>query len=86
MQWFVALVVGWMLFAALYWVIPGGQATDWGQGFLLGIGRGIWQGLYYWLQQQEVARGGQPLYYYLLLMPLYEQLVVVFGLAGRSIR
>jgi uncharacterized protein (TIGR03663 family) len=83
-QWFVALVVGWMLFAALFWVIPGpgGQATDWGQGFRLGIGHGIWQGLYYWLQQQEVARGGQPWYYYLLLIPLYEQLVVVFGLAG----
>ena len=81
-QWFVALVVGWMLFAALFWVIPGGQATDWGQGFRLGIGRGIWQGLYYWIQQQEVARGGQPWYYYLLLIPLYEQLVVVFGLAG----
>jgi len=81
-QWFVALVVGWMLFAALFWVIPGGQAADWGQGFRIGVGKGIWQGLYYWMQQQEVARGGQPWYYYLLLIPLYEQLAVVFGLAG----
>ncbi|MGH2481606.1 MAG: hypothetical protein ACRDHW_18290, partial [Ktedonobacteraceae bacterium] len=42
----------------------------------------IWQGLYYWLQQQNVARGGQPWYYYFLLIPLYEQIGVVFGLAG----
>ncbi len=29
-----------------------------------------------------MARGGQPWYYYLLLIPLYEQLAVVFGIAG----
>src|SRR5437763_11893707 len=47
-----------------------------------GIGDGIWQGLYYWIQQQQVARGAQPWYYYLLLIPLYEQIGVVFGLVG----
>jgi predicted membrane-bound mannosyltransferase len=81
-QWFVAVVVAWVLFAVLYWVVPGGQVTTWGDGFQLGVGRGIWQGLYYWATQQEVARGGQPWYYYLLLIPLYEQLAIVFGLAG----
>jgi predicted membrane-bound mannosyltransferase len=80
--WFVALVVGWMVFVALYWVVPGGAyAPTWVDGFG-GIGRGIWQGLYYWVQQQQIARGGQPWYYYLLLIPLYEQVAVVFGLAG----
>jgi uncharacterized protein (TIGR03663 family) len=80
--WFVAVVVGWMLFVALYWVVPGGEyAQTWVQGFG-GVGRGIWEGLYYWLQQQQIARGGQPWYYYLLLIPLYEQVAVVFGLAG----
>jgi uncharacterized protein (TIGR03663 family) len=80
--WFVACAVGWLLFAALYWVVPGGAyAQTWVQSFG-GIGRGIWGGLYYWLQQQQVARGGQPWYYYLLLIPLYEQVAVVFGLAG----
>jgi predicted membrane-bound mannosyltransferase len=29
-----------------------------------------------------VARGGQPWYYYLLLIPLYEQIGVVFGFVG----
>jgi uncharacterized protein (TIGR03663 family) len=81
---FVAAVAGWMIFVALYWVIPPGPQGNlsWSQGFMVGIGRGIWQGLYYWLQQQQVARGGQPVYYYLLLLPLYEQLVVVFSLVG----
>jgi predicted membrane-bound mannosyltransferase len=82
MQWFVAFVVAWMLFAALYWIIPGQLVATAGQGFQQGVGRGLWQGLYYWLQQQQVARGGQPFYYYLLLIPLYEQVAVVFGLAG----
>jgi uncharacterized protein (TIGR03663 family) len=83
-HWFVACVAAWIVFAALYWVLPPGPQGNltWGQGFQIGIGRGVWQGLYYWIQQQQVARGGQPVYYYMLLLPLYEQLVVVFGLAG----
>jgi uncharacterized protein (TIGR03663 family) len=83
-HWFVGVVAAWIVFAALYWVLPpgpGGNLT-WGQGFQIGIGRGVWQGLYYWLQQQQVARGGQPVYYYLLLLPLYEQLAIVFGIGG----
>ena len=80
-QWFVAFVVGWMLFAGLYWELPT-VGRSLGQGFVDGIGKGVWQGLYYWLQQQNVARGAQPIYYYFLLIPLYEQLAVVFGLAG----
>jgi predicted membrane-bound mannosyltransferase len=80
--WFIALGVGWLLFVALYWVVPGGTyAQTWVQGFG-GVGRGIWQGLYYWLEQQQIARGAQPWYYYLLLIPLYEQAAVILGLAG----
>jgi uncharacterized protein (TIGR03663 family) len=82
--WFVAFVVSWVIFAALYWTIPGpgGTVSNWAEGFQQGIGRGIWQGLYYWIEQQNVDRGGQPAYYYMLLIPLYEQLAVVFGLIG----
>ncbi len=73
-HWFFALLCAWtiflVLFTALFTDIPGG------------IGNGIWQGLYYWLQQVQVARGGQPWYYYLLLIPLYEQIGLVFGLVG----
>ncbi|MDA1189421.1 MAG: TIGR03663 family protein [Chloroflexi bacterium] len=37
-----------------------------------GLGSGMWQGLGYWIQQQDVARGNQPWYYYFLITPLYE--------------
>ncbi len=38
--------------------------------------------LKYWIAQQEVARGSQPWFYYLLLMPLYEFIPLLFGLGG----
>jgi uncharacterized protein (TIGR03663 family) len=39
-------------------------------------------GLFYWLSQHKVARGGQPWFYYSLLYSLYEQLVFIFGIGG----
>ena len=48
----------------------------------LGIGSGIWQSLGYWIVQQDVARGNQPIYYYLVITPLYEFLPLVFAVAG----
>ena len=48
----------------------------------LGLGSGIWQSLGYWIVQQDVARGNQPLYYYLVITPLYEFLPLVFAIAG----
>ena len=39
-------------------------------------------GLTYWLSQHGVARGGEPWFYYLLLVPLYEQFALVFAAAG----
>jgi uncharacterized protein (TIGR03663 family) len=40
-------------------------------------------GLTYWLgSQQAVARGSQPWFYYLLTLSLYEQVAVLFGVAG----
>jgi uncharacterized protein (TIGR03663 family) len=73
-HWFFALLTAWSIFLVLFTVIFTNLRG--------GIGDGIWQGLYYWLQQQQVARGEQPWYYYLLLIPLYEQIGLVFGLVG----
>jgi predicted membrane-bound mannosyltransferase len=73
-HWFFAVLVAWTVFLVLFTVLFTNIKN--------GIGDGIWQGLYYWIQQQQVARGGQPWYYYLLLIPLYEQIGVVFGLIG----
>lgn len=47
-----------------------------------GFFTGAISGLAYWVTQQEVKRGGQPWFYYLLLMPLYELVVVAFALLG----
>jgi len=80
-HWFLTLLVTFVVFATFFTIIPS-QTMSLAQGFQKGIGDGIWQGLYYWVEQQAVARGGQPWFYYLLLIPLYEQLAVVFGLTG----
>ncbi len=47
-----------------------------------GVVSGTWGGVSYWLRQQEVQRGGQPWYYYLMLLPLYEFLPLLVGTAG----
>ena len=73
-HWFFALLVAWVIFLLLFSVML--------TNIRGGIGDGFWQGLYYWLQQQQVARGNQPWYYYLMLISLYEQVGVVFGLLG----
>ncbi len=44
-----------------------------------GFYTGIWQSLGYWLAQQEVARGGQPWYYYLATGFTYEFLPLLVG-------
>lgn len=36
----------------------------------------------YWLAQQGVARGAQPWFYYLLLIPLYETLTLLLGIGA----
>ena len=59
-----------------------GSICSWTQGFHQGIGNGLVQGIFYWITQQQVERGGQPWYYYLILIPFYEQLVLIFGLGG----
>ena len=48
----------------------------------LGLGTGIFGSISYWLAQQEVQRGGQPWFYYLLLLPMYEFVPLLFSLMG----
>lgn len=47
-----------------------------------GIYSGLWSSLDYWVAQQDVQRGGQPGFYYALLLPVYEPLALLVGLAG----
>lgn len=50
--------------------------------------KGIWDGytwaLTYWLGQQGVERGSQPVYYYWLMIPFYEMLPVFFMLIASA--
>jgi uncharacterized protein (TIGR03663 family) len=48
-----------------------------------GIIDGLYQGIYYWLgSQHDYARGDQPWYYYLMLMPLYEPLALITSIGA----
>ena len=47
-----------------------------------GLITGIFGSVAYWMAQHGVQRGGQPWYYYLFLMPLYEFLPLILGTAG----
>jgi len=47
-----------------------------------GIATGMVGQLGYWLSQHGVARGGQPWFYYLVLMPMYEFLPLLLGWGG----
>ena len=72
-RWLIAFGI----FCAIFITLHATFYTN-GQGAVTGfIG-----GLGYWLAQQEVQRGGQPWFYYLILLPLYEFLPLVLGLAG----
>jgi len=47
-----------------------------------GLGSGMWTSLSYWVIQHGVGRGSQPWYYYLVLLPIYEFLPLIFAIAG----
>ena len=47
-----------------------------------GFATGMIGSLGYWMAQQDVQRGSQPWYYYLLIVPLYEFLPLVLSLGG----
>jgi len=47
-----------------------------------GIYSGTIGALQYWMEQQGVARGGQPTYYYALLMPLYEFMTLILAVCA----
>ncbi|HEV8634686.1 MAG TPA: flippase activity-associated protein Agl23 [Chloroflexota bacterium] len=71
--WVTAAVIFWAIFIAQYTTFfsnPGGLFS------------GAIGGLKYWIDQQGVARGNQPWFYYLLLLPLYEFVAVLFGIGG----
>ena len=72
-RWFVSAGIFYTIYILLFTAF----FTN-GQGFATGqVGS-----LGYWLSQQGVRRGTQPWFYYVILMPLYEYLPLLFGLIG----
>ena len=71
--WLVAVLIFYGIFFTLYTTL----FTN-----MLGMGTGIWQALGYWIAQQPVERAGQPWYYYLMTLGVYEFLPVGLGLAA----
>ncbi len=65
------------IFWAIYILLHTALLTN-----MLGLLTGPIGALGYWLEQQAVKRGGQPWYYYLILIPLYEFLPLLLGLMG----
>ncbi len=72
-HWLVAAGIFYLSWAALYTTV----FTN-----LSGIFSGVWQGMGYWVAQQDYGRANQPWYYYFTTLPVYELLPLVFGLAG----
>ena len=71
--WFICAGVFYLIWTALYTTM----FTN-----LAGIFTGFWQGMGYWIAQQDVARGNQPWYYYFIGLSVYELLPLVFGIVG----
>ena len=71
----------WLICAAVFYIIWAALYTTLFTN-LSGLFTGSWQGMGYWIAQQEVARGNQPWYYYFVGLSVYELLPLVFGIAG----
>ena len=71
--WLICAAIFYLVWMTLYTTI----FTNWAGAFT-----GVWQGMGYWIAQQEVARGNQPWYYYFVGLSVYELLPVVFGGIG----
>ncbi len=71
--WLVCAGIFYFIWSALYTTLFTNPA---------GAFSGSWQGMGYWVAQQEVARGNQPWYYYFVGLPVYELLPLVFGIAA----
>jgi predicted membrane-bound mannosyltransferase len=71
--WVACAAIFYTIWLTLYTTI----FTNWA-----GFFSGIWQGMGYWIAQQDVARGNQPWYYYFVGLSVYELLPVVFGTPG----
>lgn len=74
------LLIGFLIAATIFTVFYTVFFTDVPRG----LASGLFASLGYWMAQQGVERGGQPWYYYLLLIPLYQPIAVFFSLVATA--
>jgi uncharacterized protein (TIGR03663 family) len=74
-NWLVAVVIIFIIYALLFTTFFTNP---------LGLGTGMFGSISYWMAQQEVQRGGQPWYYYLLLLPMYEFVPLLFSVVASA--
>ena len=72
-------LIAWVIFAAIFLAMFTNFFTHPG-----GVGTGVWQSLGYWLAQHGVARAEQPMFYYFMILFVYEFLpwLIALGAAG----
>lgn len=73
----------WLVCAGIFWLIYVLLFTSFFTS-PFGVVTGVWQSLGYWLAQQDVARGGQPWYYYFVIGANYEFLVAAAAIGGTA--
>ena len=74
----------WLVCAAIFYSIWTALYTTFYNNWA-GLFSGSWQGMGYWIAQQEVARGNQPWYYYFVGLSVYELLPIIFGVIGAAV-
>lgn len=72
----------WILVAAIFYGITIPLFTTEFLNTRNGLASDFWGALDYWMAQQEVQRGTQPWFYYLMMVPLYEFLTLIPALIG----
>ncbi|MAU02093.1 MAG: hypothetical protein CL608_33570 [Anaerolineaceae bacterium] len=71
-RWLIAAGIFHVIFFVLYTSVFTNLPDGWLSGTIGSLG--------YWLEQQEVARGNQPPFYYFFVVPFYEFLPLIFSL------
>ena len=75
----------WAALMALFWAIEILLFTTFFTNPVDGLATGVVGSLGYWLAQQEVQRGSQPWYYYIMQGLLYEFLPLLLSLGGLAL-
>ncbi|HZP56422.1 MAG TPA: flippase activity-associated protein Agl23 [Dehalococcoidia bacterium] len=71
----------WLIAAACFWVPVVLLATTFFTN-IDGFMSVVWGSADYWISQQKVARGNQPIYYYFMTIPVYEFLPLIIATIG----